>query len=88
MIDGAVNVACEAVVTLPLQGPEGRTRDIQAVIATGYTGTFRRVGHPGRCDRWGRRPSGSPTLSYGPTAPAWKGVVRLYESLGQDTPLW
>ena len=39
MIEGAVNAAHKAVVTLPLQGPEGRTRDIQTVIDTGYTGT-------------------------------------------------
>ena len=35
MIEGAVNAAYEAVVTLPLQGPRGRTRDIQAVMDTG-----------------------------------------------------
>ncbi len=40
MIEGAVNAAYEAVVTLPLQGPDGRTRDIQAVIDTDYTGTL------------------------------------------------
>ncbi len=40
MIEGAVNAAHEAVVILPLQGPEGRTRDIQAVIDTGYIGTL------------------------------------------------
>lgn len=40
MIEGTVNAAYEAVVTLPLQGPDGRMRDIQAVIDTGYTGTL------------------------------------------------
>ncbi len=40
MIEGTVNAAYEAVVTLPLQGPDGMTRDIQAVIDTGYTGTL------------------------------------------------
>ncbi|MDE2877162.1 MAG: hypothetical protein OXQ93_17105 [Gemmatimonadota bacterium] len=40
MIEGTVNAAYEAVVTLPLQGQDGRTRDIQAVIDTGYTGTL------------------------------------------------
>ena len=38
MIQGVVNAAYEAVVTLPLQDPEGRTRDIEAVIDTGYSG--------------------------------------------------
>ena len=41
MIEGSVNAAYEAVVTLSLQGSEGRTRDIEAVIDTGgYTGTL------------------------------------------------
>ena len=38
MIHGVVNAAYEAVVTLPLQSPKGRTRDIDAVIDTGYSG--------------------------------------------------
>ena len=38
MIQGVVNAAYEAVVTLPLQYPEGRTRDIEAVVDTGYSG--------------------------------------------------
>ena len=38
MIQGVVNAVYEAVVTLPLQDPEGRTRDVEAVIDTGYSG--------------------------------------------------
>ena len=38
MIEGAVNAAYEAVVALRLQGPDGRTRDIDAVLDTGYSG--------------------------------------------------
>ena len=38
MIEGAVNAAYEAIVHLRLQGPEGRTRYIEAVIDTGYSG--------------------------------------------------
>ena len=38
MIEGVVNAAYEAIVTLSLQGPEGRTREVEAVIDTGYTG--------------------------------------------------
>ncbi len=38
MIQGAVNAAYEAVVPLPLQAPEGWTRDIEAVVDTGYSG--------------------------------------------------
>ena len=38
MIQGVVNTAYEAVVTFPLQDTEGRTRDIEAVVDTGYSG--------------------------------------------------
>ena len=38
MIQGVVNSAYEAIVTLPLQDPEGRIRDIEAVVDTGYSG--------------------------------------------------
>ena len=38
MIEGAVNDAYEAIVSLSLQGPEGRSQNIEAVIDTGYSG--------------------------------------------------
>ena len=38
MIEGAVNSAYEAAVAFRLQGPDGRTRDIEAVVDTGYSG--------------------------------------------------
>ena len=38
MIEGVVNTAYEAVVSLSLQGAEGRTQEIEAVVDTGYTG--------------------------------------------------
>jgi len=38
VIEGVVNAAYEAVVTLPLHGPAGRSREIEAVIDTGYNG--------------------------------------------------
>ncbi|MCY4391783.1 MAG: clan AA aspartic protease [Chloroflexi bacterium] len=38
MIEGVVNAAHEAVVTLPLRGPEGQTREVDVVIDTGFTG--------------------------------------------------
>ncbi len=38
MIEGVVNAAYEAVVTLPLRGQAGQERDIQVVIDTGYNG--------------------------------------------------
>ena len=38
MIAGVVNAAYEPVITLAVQGPVGRTRDIDAVIDTGFGG--------------------------------------------------
>ena len=38
MIEGVVNAAYEAVVTLALHASAGQTRDIEAVIDTGFTG--------------------------------------------------
>ena len=38
MIEGFVNAAYEAVVTLSLRGPAGQTRDIDVVIDTGFNG--------------------------------------------------
>ena len=38
MIEGVVNAAREPVVTLTIQGPSGQSREIEAVIATGFTG--------------------------------------------------
>ena len=38
MIQGSVNAAYEAVVTLAVRGPAGQTREIDAVIDTGFTG--------------------------------------------------
>ena len=36
MIEGAVNAAYEAVINLPLRGPSGQAREIEAVIDTGF----------------------------------------------------
>ena len=38
MIQGVVNDAYEAVVRLTVQGPSGQSREIEAVIDTGYNG--------------------------------------------------
>jgi clan AA aspartic protease len=38
VIEGLVNDANEAVLTLLLQGPEGRQREVEAVIDTGFSG--------------------------------------------------
>ena len=38
MIEGMVNADYEPVVTLAVQGPSGQSRDIEAVIDTGFNG--------------------------------------------------
>ena len=38
MIEGIVNAALEAVVSLKVKGPLGKAREIEAVIDTGYDG--------------------------------------------------
>ena len=38
MIQGVVNASLEAVVSLAVQGPTGHTREIEAVIDTGFSG--------------------------------------------------
>ena len=37
MIQGTVNAAYEAVVSLSLRGPTGQARDVDAVVDTGFT---------------------------------------------------
>ena len=36
MIEGVVNSAYEAVITLPLQGPSGQMQEVEAVVDTGF----------------------------------------------------
>ncbi len=38
MIEGSVNAHLEAVVTLPILGPAGQTREVDAVVDTGFNG--------------------------------------------------
>ena len=38
MIEGKVNAAYEAALTLTVEGPEGLAREIEAVVDTGYNG--------------------------------------------------
>jgi len=40
VIEGVVNAAYEPVVTLAVQGLSGRSRDIEAVVDTGFNGFF------------------------------------------------
>ena len=38
VIEGTVNSSYEAVISIPLRGPGGQAREIEAVIDTGYSG--------------------------------------------------
>ena len=38
MIEGMVNASYEPVVTLSVHGPSGQTREIEAVVDTGFSG--------------------------------------------------
>ncbi len=40
VIKGVVNTFLEAVVALPVRGPDGREREVEAVIDTGYSGNL------------------------------------------------
>ena len=40
MIEGVVNAAYEAVISLSLRGPSGHLREIDAVIDTGFNGVL------------------------------------------------
>ena len=36
MIEGLVNANYEAVITVPVRGPEGQARQVEAVVDTGF----------------------------------------------------
>ena len=38
MIEGVVNANYEPVISLPLRGPSGRAREVEAVVDTGFNG--------------------------------------------------
>ena len=38
MIEGAVNANYEPIIALPLRGPAGQAREIEAVVDTGFNG--------------------------------------------------
>ena len=40
MIEGVVNESYDAVITLTAQGPRGQTRELGAIIDTGYSGNL------------------------------------------------
>ena len=93
MIEGGVNAAYEAVLTLTLNGPAGPARDIEAVIDTGFTGfltvtpelaadmglPFEGIGRVTLAD--GREA----TFPYYGVAVHWDGRTRYVEADAADT---
>ena len=81
MIAGLVNAAYEAVVTLAVQGPAGQTRDIDAVIDTGFGGFLTlppalvaELGLPYKGTGWATLGDGSEiTFPYYDVAVLWEG---------------
>ncbi|WP_420434726.1 clan AA aspartic protease [Candidatus Poriferisocius sp.] len=93
MIEGVVSAAYEAVLTLTLQGPTGQTRDIEAVIDTGFTGfltvtpllaeelalVFEGTARATLAD------GGETTFPYYSVAVLWDGQARHVEADAADT---
>ena len=92
-MEGAVNAAHEAVVTLSLEGPAGETRDIAAVIDTGFTGFLTvtpalavELGLPFEGAARATLADGSETtFPYYGVAVLWDGRTRYVEADAADT---
>ena len=92
-MEGAVNAAHEAVVTLSLEGPAGETRDIAAVIDTGFTGFLTvtpalavELGLPFEGTARAMLADGSETtFPYYGVAILWDGRTRYVEADAADT---
>ena len=93
MIEGAVNAAYEPVVTLAIQGPAGETREIDAVVDTGFTGFLtvtpelaRELGLDFLGMGLGTLADGSEvTFPYYSVAVLWDGQSRHIEADAADT---
>ena len=92
-MEGVVNSAYEAVVTLAVQGPSGQTREIEAVIDTGFSGFLTvtpalvtELGLRYRSRGWATLADGSEVTfpSYG-VAVLWDGQRRYIDADAADT---
>ena len=92
-MEGVVNAAHEAVLTLSLEGPSGQTRDIAAVIDTGFTGFLTvtpalalDLGLPFEGTARATLADGSETtFPYYGVAVFWDGQTRYVEADAADT---
>ncbi|MDE2785946.1 MAG: clan AA aspartic protease [Chloroflexota bacterium] len=93
MIEGMVNDAYEPVVTLALQGPAGQTREIEAVIDTGFSGFLTvtpalaaELGMHYRGRGWATLADGSEvTFNVYAVTVLWDGHPRYIEADAADT---
>ena len=93
MMEGVVNAAHEAVLTLSLEGPAGETRDIAAVVDTGFTGFLTvtpalaaELGLPFEGTARATLADGSETtFPYYCVAVLWDGRTRYVEADAADT---
>ena len=92
-MEGAVNAAHEAVLTLSIEGPAGETREIAAVIDTGFTGFLTvtpalaaELGLPFEGTARATLADGSETtFPYYGVAVLWDGQTRYVEADAADT---
>ena len=92
-MEGAVNAAHEAVLTFSIEGPAGETRDIAAVVDTGFTGFLTvtpalavELGLPFEGTARATLADGSETtFPYYGVAVLWDGRTRYVEADAADT---
>ena len=92
-MEGVVNAAHEAVLTLSIEGPAGETRDIAAVVDTGFTGFLEvtpsmavELGLPFEGTARATLGDGSETtFPYYGVAVLWDGRTRYVEADAADT---
>ena len=92
-MEGVVNAAHEAVLNLSLEGPAGETRDIAAVVDTGFTGFLTvtpelalELGLPFEGTARATLADGSETtFPYYGVAVLWEGQTRYVEADAADT---
>ncbi len=95
MIEGVVNSAYEAVISLNLHGSAGRTREVEAAIDTGYNGFLTLphalvaklgLAHRGR-GRATLADGGEALLDVHEVAILWDGVLRNASAAADAIPL-
>ena len=93
MIEGFVNAAREAVISLLLQGQAGRTMEVEAVVDTGFTRFITLP--PEIISALGALPAGANRVMLGDGSEAsldvygvtvlWEGVPRRVDAYAADT---